>query len=130
MERQNMIETVTVEEAMQAMSEALRWFAEELSETLDDLVNDDCRQERQLMNGMSDLDEQLKAVKDLLKLNDSFKCRRLVLRDVVERYRGDSDPLDKLLREIGRLLHKDYGQLCLSSEALCRESNAGRRSPT
>jgi hypothetical protein len=130
MESQTIIETVTVEEAMQAMSEALRSFADDLTDILDALVHDECREERKLEDGMSDLDEQLAAVKQWLEVNDSFESRLSLLGEVVERYRGGSHPIDKLRRDIERLLHKDYGRLRLSSEALCGRDKAARSSPS
>jgi hypothetical protein len=121
------IDMVTVEEAMQAISEALRFLADNITEMLDALVHDECRAERMRVNGLSDLEEQLQVVAQMLGHEDSFQSRASLLRDVVERYREGSHPVDNLRREIEPLLHKDYGRLQLSSAALSRQHNPRKR---
>ena len=93
------IEMVTVEEAMQAISEALRFLADNITEMLDALVYDECRDERRRVNGMSDLEEQLQVVTQMLEHEDSFESRASLLRDVIERYQEGSHLVDIAKRD-------------------------------
>ena len=113
MDSDNTVEFVTVEEAMQAMSEIMRFMAYEISDQLDALVYDECREERKQSNGLSDLEEQLEIVQEQLTDLDSFEERRSFLHDVVQRYRNGSGPVDLLRRNLERSLNKDHGLLRL-----------------
>ena len=80
---------------MQAISEALRFLADNITEMLDALVYDECRDERRRVNGMSDLEEQLQVVTQMLE----FESRASLLRDVIERYQKGSHLVDIAKRD-------------------------------
>ena len=62
------------------------------------MVHDECRDERQRDNGMTDLQEQIDVVNSRVSSVNSFKFRRLILRDVVERYRKGFHEVDTMRR--------------------------------
>ena|SRR5438093_9845819 len=114
MDSNTTVKFVTVEESMQAMSEIIRHIAYQISFQLEILIHDECRKERKLLNGLSDLMEQLEVVKEELTVTDRFETRASVLREVVQRYRSGSNPVDTLRRNLEGSLYEDYGLLRLS----------------